>query len=83
MFDHSPRSGRKAIILHNNNPKQWGELCKKVKELVEARDPKDQYIFIKSWNEWGEGNYMEPDRKFGRAYINEAGKAFLSSNQAH
>ena len=80
MFDHSPRSGRKAIILHNNDPKKWGELCRKVKKLVDARDSKDQYIFIKSWNEWGEGNYMEPDRKFGRAYINEAGKAFLSSN---
>ena len=24
---------------------------------------------IKSWNEWGEGNYMEPDLQYGRGYI--------------
>lgn len=28
-----------------------------------------QIIFLKSWNEWGEGNYMEPDLKFGKGYI--------------
>ena len=26
-------------------------------------------VFLKSWNEWGEGNYMEPDLKFGRGYL--------------
>ncbi len=76
MFDHSPRSGKMGQILHKNDPKKWGELCRKVRELVEKKDSKDRYIFIKAWNEWGEGNYMEPDRKFGRAYIKESGKAF-------
>ena len=26
-------------------------------------------VFLKSWNEWGEGNYMEPDLRFGKGYI--------------
>ena len=33
--------------------------------------PQEQkYAFLKSWNEWGEGNYMEPDLKYGLEYIN-------------
>ncbi|WP_405332241.1 glycoside hydrolase family 99-like domain-containing protein [Fibrobacter sp.] len=77
MFDHSPRSNGKGYILHNNDPKLWGKLCRKVKEIVEShKNDKDKFVFIKAWNEWGEGNYMEPDSHFGRAYIEEAGKVF-------
>jgi hypothetical protein len=28
-------------------------------------------LFIKAWNEWGEGNYLEPDSKFKKGYIEE------------
>lgn len=76
MFDHSPRSANRGIILHHNSPKLWGELCRKTRQLVEEANDPDRLIFIKAWNEWGEGNYMEPDSKFGKQYIEEAGKAF-------
>ena len=76
MFDHSPRSSNRSIILHNNSPKLWRELCKKTKEIVQTNSDKDNLLFIKAWNEWGEGNYMEPDSKYGKAYIEEAGKVF-------
>jgi hypothetical protein len=26
-------------------------------------------IILKSWNEWGEGNYVEPDLKYGKTYL--------------
>jgi hypothetical protein len=43
-----------------------------VKDVLETvkEKPKDhRIIFLKSWNEWAEGNYMEPDLKFGRGYL--------------
>ena len=32
-------------------------------------------VFIKSWNEWGEGNYMEPCLKYGHGYLEALKKA--------
>ena len=40
----------------------------KVFSIVKKKDNK--IVFLKSWNEWAEGNYMEPDLKYGKGYIN-------------
>lgn len=77
MFDHSPRSKNHGVILHNNNPQMWGKLCKEINNNVLNGDDVERLIFIKAWNEWGEGNYLEPDLRFGRSYIEETRKNFL------
>lgn len=69
-FDHSPRSGIRGTIMVDSTPKKWGELLKKTVAIVEQRDS-DGLLFVKSWNEWGEGNYLEPDLKFGANYLIE------------
>ena len=76
-FDHSPRSVYKGVILDDCTPKKWCDFCKNVRTVVEASEKKEKLIFIKSWNEWGEGNYLEPDQKFGKEYINMTKKALL------
>ena len=47
-----------------------------------SRKPKEKQIcFLKSWNEWGEGNYMEPDLRYGKGYINALKDAIESIAQ--
>ncbi len=68
-WDHSPRSGANAIILKNSKPQLFQELVTKTLNIVDKK-PKDyQIVLLKSWNEWGEGNYMEPDMEFGKGYV--------------
>jgi hypothetical protein len=67
-WDHTPRSGRKGTVYVNATPDNFERLSKKVFFYVMKKQQK--IVMLKSWNEWGEGNYMEPDLKYGRGFIN-------------
>jgi hypothetical protein len=45
--------------------------------LVENKETEHKIIFLKSWNEWGEGNYMEPDSVFGKQYLESLRQAVV------
>ncbi len=66
-WDHTPRSGKKGVVFHNSTPRLFKKHAKIVIDLVKEKER--QIIFLKSWNEWGEGNYMEPDIKYKKQYI--------------
>jgi hypothetical protein len=38
-------------------------------DVIKDKKPEHRILFLRSWNEWGEGNYLEPDAEFGRQYI--------------
>lgn len=73
--DRSPRSGRKAIIYYNVTPELFYEEAKAVIDSVQHKDFDHRLIFLNSWNEWGEGMYMEPDLKYGKRFIQALRKA--------
>ena len=75
-FDHSPRSGLRGRIIKESSPQKWFQLCREVRMIIENSNDSDTIVFIKAWNEWGEGNYLEPDLKFGKSYIEETRRAF-------
>ncbi len=66
-FDHSPRSGLNGKIIVGHSPEKWKYLCKEVFRRCKGRN--NNIVFIKAWNEWGEGNYLEPDMAFGKQFI--------------
>ena len=72
-FDHSPRSGKRGLILHNSTPDLFYKMCKKVVGIV--RNKENKFVMLRSWNEWGEGNHMEPDLKYGHGYIDALRRA--------
>lgn len=77
-FDHSPRSGVNGVILNDATPKKWGNLCFRLFQTIEKRNSDTNLVFIKAWNEWGEGNHLEPDIKYGMGFLNEIKKCLSS-----
>lgn len=68
-WDHTPRSGRFGRVFQNCTPELFGEHISQLLKRITNKPIEDQILFLKSWNEWGEGNYMEPDLKHGTALI--------------
>ena len=53
----------------DSTPENWKILLVKIKNILANRGKNNDFLIIKSWNEWGEGNYLEPDIKYGRGYL--------------
>lgn len=68
-WDNSPRSGYNGWILHNSNPELFRKHLRATIELAMNKVPEHRLIFLKSWNEWAEGNHLEPDMKYGKGYL--------------
>ncbi|WP_018464795.1 glycoside hydrolase family 99-like domain-containing protein [Segatella paludivivens] len=68
-WDRSPRSGRNAVIYTGSTPELFKKHVIEALEIVKNKKPEHRILFLRSWNEWGEGNYMEPDLKFGHKYL--------------
>ena len=68
-WDHTPRSKDHGYLYDKSTPELFEKHCKEVLEQVSKKQGNRQIVFLKSWNEWGEGNYMEPDLKYGCGYI--------------
>jgi len=73
-WDTTARYDRKAIILHGSTPDAFREHLRAVVGQVEKQAGDQRIIFLKSWNEWAEGNYLEPDARHSDAYLKVVGQ---------
>jgi hypothetical protein len=81
-WDNSPRTGKKGIVIHNSTPQEYGKWLAKTIQLVQSRPPEQRIVFINAWNEWAEGNYLEPDMEYGHAYLEATLKAVSQDGES-
>lgn len=77
QWDRTPRVGSMDGIYTNATPEHFRKHLEDAVGIVSNKQPEHRLVFLKSWNEWAEGNYVEPDEKFGHQYL-EAIRAALS-----
>jgi lipopolysaccharide biosynthesis protein len=78
MWDNSPRRKYDYFVFYNNSPVFFGIWLKNVIEKFNPYSSDENLIFINAWNEWAEGNYLEPDIKWEDNYLNEIKRILLS-----
>lgn len=68
-WDRSPRSGRSAVIWYNYSPEYFKKQILHALDLIKDKQDEHKILFLMSWNEWAEGNYMEPDLENGHGFL--------------
>jgi len=77
-WDNTPRRGENAIVVLNSTPEQFEKgLRVLIKESL-TRSAEERLIFINAWNEWAEGNHLEPDLRNGHGYLEVVHRAVTS-----
>lgn len=78
-YDDTPRRGRKGMLTIGSTPKKFEKYLRAgvAKSIAEGND----LYFINAWNEWGEGNFLEPDNKYGYSYLNALQKVMKDVNK--
>jgi len=71
-WDNTPRVGRWGWVLHESSPELFATHLRHALSLIADRPFEKRLVFVKSWNEWAEGNHMEPDERYGRGYLEAA-----------
>jgi lipopolysaccharide biosynthesis protein len=80
-WDNSARKKKNAFIISGSNPKKYEEWMRKaVERTIRRYEGDERVVFVNAWNEWAEGNHLEPDLEWGRAYLKATLKALESAD---
>ncbi|WP_310829214.1 glycosyltransferase WbsX family protein [Paenibacillus pedocola] len=73
-WDNTPRLGERGQSAIGASPRKFGWYL--TKQIGRAKSLyQSDYLFINAWNEWAEGAFLEPDRRYQFRYLEEVKKA--------
>ena len=77
QWDRTPRVSSWDGVYVNATPEKFEKHIRQALELIKDKAPEHRILFLKSWNEWGEGNYVEPDLQWGHGFLDAIHRAVV------
>lgn len=68
-WDNTPRTGVNGHVFLNPTPARFQDHLRQAIVRVQGYPQEHQFVILKSWNEWAEGNTLEPDLRYGTAFL--------------
>ena len=85
-WDNNPRypAEKTTLICSGKSPEEYEKSLRIAKSWADENIPEGmpKLIFINAWNEWTEGEYLEPDNHYGYGFLNATARVFGGSGQA-
>lgn len=69
QWDRSARIAKQEGIYVHATPERFEAHLREALTLIKDKQESHQVLVLKSWNEWAEGNYVEPDQQFGHGWL--------------
>ena len=80
-WDNTARRGTAANIFVNSSPQAYEVWLRGIVDATKRDLPAgERFLFINAWNEWAEGAHLEPDLRFGRAYLEATRRALTGTS---
>lgn len=74
-WDNTPRRGKNGIVFTDATPAHFETGLRQLVQGVQNQPADERLIWVNAWNEWAEGNHLEPDIKHGLAYLEATKRA--------
>jgi len=68
-WDDTPRRGGNAIVIINSTPDRFATGLREMARSIISKPEQERLLFLNAWNQWAEGNHLEPDQRYGLGYL--------------
>lgn len=83
-WDNTARTGSRATLLINSSPENYEYwLAESIRKARQELPAGKRLVFINAWNEWAEGCHLEPDTRYGHAFLQATERAATGSTSLH
>jgi lipopolysaccharide biosynthesis protein len=79
-WDNTARYKERATIYKGASPEKFNKWFSLLVDSMRQRNLPEKFIFINAWNEWAEGAYLEPDKRYGYEYLELIKQILLPKN---